>query len=76
MHLYGGVSGNLPYMVIVREITPEMTVLEIASIISLKNGYLKFEPFNGHWSEGTAIQYIFGRSNTQIFRIPAFLVER
>jgi len=76
MHLYVGIPGQRQYMAIVRELTPEMVVLDIASIISLKNGYLNFEPFNGHWIEGTAIQCFFGISNPQIFRIPAFLIKR
>jgi len=76
MHLYMGIPGERQYMVIVRELTPVMAVLEFVSIISLENGYLKFEPFNGNPREGTAIKYTFGSSSPKIFTIPAFLIKR
>ena len=76
MVLYVGFPGEKQYMAIVRELTPEMTVLEIVSIISLKDGYLIFEPFNGNPREGTTIEHIFGESDNEIFPIPAFLVKR
>ncbi len=76
MVLYVGISGEKQYMGIVRELTPEMAVLEIVSIISLNNGYLIFEPFNGNPREGTIIEHIFGKSDIEIFPIPSFLVKR
>jgi hypothetical protein len=76
MVLYLGIIGEKQYMVIVRELTSEMVVLEFVSIISLKDGYLIFEPFNGNPRKGTTINYFFGTDDYQIFPIPAFLIKR
>lgn len=76
MVLYVGFPGEKQYMAIVKELTPEMAMLEIVSIISLKNGYLIFEPFNGNPREGSTIEHIFGKSDIEIFPIPSFLVKR
>jgi hypothetical protein len=76
MVLYVGIIGQKQCMVIVRELTPEMTVLEIVSIISLEDGNLIFGPSNENPRHGTIINYFFGTDDYQIFPIPAFLIKR